>query len=66
MLSTQTPPELRQLFRENGHPGTTSGLAAGYVQCNLVILPAEVAADFLRFCQLNPRPCPPCSLTQER
>jgi len=28
------------------------------VQCNIVILPADWAADFLRFCQLNPRPCP--------
>ena len=24
----------------------------------MVILPADWAADFLRFCQLNPKPCP--------
>lgn len=28
------------------------------MQCNLVILPAAWAHDFLRFCQANPRPCP--------
>jgi uncharacterized protein YcsI (UPF0317 family) len=33
-------------------------LAPGYVQCNIVILPADWANDFLRFCQLNPKPCP--------
>jgi uncharacterized protein YcsI (UPF0317 family) len=29
-----------------------------YVQANVAILPAEFANDFLRFCQLNPKPCP--------
>ena len=38
--------------------GHTSGHAPGYVQCNLAILPAPAAVDFLRFCQANPRPCP--------
>jgi uncharacterized protein YcsI (UPF0317 family) len=28
------------------------------VQANLVVVPAPFAADFRRFCQLNPRPCP--------
>jgi len=28
------------------------------VQGNVVILPAELASDFLRFCQANPKPCP--------
>ena len=36
----------------------TGGLAAGYVQGNLAILPADLAGDFLRFCQRNPKPCP--------
>ena len=34
------------------------GLAKGYVQGNLVILPQALAADFLLFCQRNPKPCP--------
>jgi uncharacterized protein YcsI (UPF0317 family) len=40
------------------HTGPTAGLAPGYVQGNLAILPTDLAADFLRFCQLNPKPCP--------
>ena len=36
----------------------TSGLAPGYAQANLVILPREVAFDFFLFCQRNPKPCP--------
>jgi len=36
----------------------TSGLAMGNVQGNVVILPADLANDFLRFCQRNPKPCP--------
>jgi uncharacterized protein YcsI (UPF0317 family) len=41
-----------------GMAATTSGIANGYVQGNLAILPAKQAADFHRFCQLNPKPCP--------
>ncbi len=36
----------------------TSGLADDLVQGNLVILPQALAADFLLFCQRNPKPCP--------
>jgi uncharacterized protein YcsI (UPF0317 family) len=36
----------------------TCGVAPGYVQGNLAILPHEHAEDFLRFCQANPKPCP--------
>ena len=36
----------------------TAGMAPGYVQGNLAILPKEYADDFLRFCNANPRPCP--------
>jgi uncharacterized protein YcsI (UPF0317 family) len=38
--------------------GHTAGLAPGYVQGNLVVLPESFASDFLRFCQRNPKPCP--------
>ena len=58
MNSTVTPLELRRAIRSGEHTGNTSGMAAGFVQCNIVILPAENAGDFLRFCQLNPKPCP--------
>jgi uncharacterized protein YcsI (UPF0317 family) len=36
----------------------TAGVAPGYVQGNLAILPEKLAASFHRFCQLNPKPCP--------
>jgi uncharacterized protein YcsI (UPF0317 family) len=56
--STLSPAQLRQKIRQGEHSGATSGTAAGFVQCNLVILPAQYATDFLRFCQQNPKPCP--------
>lgn len=48
----------RLAIRRNAHAGPTSGLAPGFVQANLAILPRSVAADFKRFCELNPKPCP--------
>src|SRR3954465_891602 len=41
-----------------GMATTTAGVANGYVQGNLVVLPEKLAASFHRFCQLNPKPCP--------
>lgn len=58
MMDTASPQDLRHAIREGAFSGNTSGLAPGYVQCNIVILPAVLANDFLRFCQLNPKPCP--------
>lgn len=54
----QTGLAARQLIRRGEHSGPTSGLAPGFVQANLAILPHALAEDFLRFCQLNPKPCP--------
>ncbi len=48
----------RHKIRRGAHSGPTSGLAPGFVQANLAILPHRLAEDFLRFCQLNPKPCP--------
>lgn len=36
----------------------THGLAHGYVQANMAIVPERYAFDFLRFCQRNRKPCP--------
>jgi uncharacterized protein YcsI (UPF0317 family) len=52
------PVALRRACREGRFSGPTSGHAHGYVQVNLAILPAADAADFLLFCQRNPKPCP--------
>ena len=49
---------VRQACRSGALNAHTSGLASAHVQGNLVILPRAHAADFLRFCQANPKPCP--------
>lgn len=36
----------------------TSGLAPGYLQANLLVLPSRYAAEFRLLCQRNPVPCP--------
>jgi uncharacterized protein YcsI (UPF0317 family) len=41
-----------------GMASSTAGVANGFVQGNLAILPEKLAASFHRFCQLNPKPCP--------
>ncbi|NQX87592.1 MAG: putative hydro-lyase [Halioglobus sp.] len=58
MGNTLSPAELRGAARCGEHTGNTSGLAPGFVQCNIVILPAAFAQNFLLFCQNNPKPCP--------
>ena len=61
-MSTQVlpknPREVRELIRGDQWHGVTSGVAPGYVQANLAILPRDLAFDFLLFCQRNPKPCP--------
>src|SRR5262249_50389612 len=54
----ETGREVRLAIRRGEFTGPTSGLAPNYGQGNLVILPSVLASDFLRFCQLNPKPCP--------
>jgi uncharacterized protein YcsI (UPF0317 family) len=38
-------------------------MAPGAVQGNLVVLPADLAADFKLFCARNPKPCPVIAMT---
>ena len=52
------PREVRELIRRGELLRPTCGLASGYTQANLVILPKELAFDFFLFCQRNPKPCP--------
>jgi len=52
------PSHKARLDCRNGMAATTAGVANGYVQGNLAILPEKQASDFHRFCQLNPKPCP--------
>lgn len=58
MSGALSPRALRRRIRAGEHTGNTSGLAPGFVQCNIVILPADSARDFLMFCQQNQKPCP--------
>ncbi len=53
-----TAQEARLLIRAGRHTGHTAGLAHGYVQGNLCILPADYAGEFAAYCQRNPKPCP--------
>ena len=55
--------EVRARIRSGEHDGPTGGLARGYVQTNLVILPEDYAFDFLKFCVRNPKPCPILEVT---
>jgi uncharacterized protein YcsI (UPF0317 family) len=59
----KTPKEIRQAIRQGRYTGGTAGLAPGYVQANLVVLPQAEAYDFLVFCQRNPKPCPLIEVT---
>jgi len=52
------PREVRQAIRARRHAGHTAGLAPGYVQGNVCILPREYADEFRAFCERNPKPCP--------
>ena len=56
--ATLLPQELRKLIRIGQWQTPTSGLAPGYVQANLVMLPKSEAFSFLLFCMRNPKPCP--------
>ena len=52
------PSRQARLACRAGKVATTAGVANGFVQGNLAILPEKFAASFHRFCQLNPKPCP--------
>ncbi len=58
LLPTSSPAEVRALCRSGAQRGATAGLARGYVQANLMIVPRVWAFDFLLFCQRNPQACP--------
>src|SRR5438552_16161178 len=63
-LRHATGTEVRRQARTGQWTGPTAGLALGYVQANLVIVPQELAFDFLLFCQRNPKPCPVLDVTE--
>ena len=52
------PRQVRLAIRAGRHRRPTAGVAPGYVQGNLCILPREYADEFREFCEKNPKPCP--------
>ena len=50
--------DVRLASRNNTYTSPTSGIASGYLQANLIILPSKFARDFRNLCQRNPVPCP--------
>jgi uncharacterized protein YcsI (UPF0317 family) len=63
-LRQATGAEIRRAAARGELTGPTPGLALGYVQANLVIVPRDLAYDFLLFCQRNPKPCPLLDVTE--
>ena len=59
-----TGAEARTMVRQGKWRKPTAGLAPGYAQANLVVLPRELAYDFLLFAQRNPKPCPVIEVTE--
>jgi len=62
-LAHARPSEVRALIRQGRWRHPTSGVCQGRVQANLVILPRELAYDFLVFAHRNPKPCPILEVT---
>lgn len=58
-----TPADVRDACRRGTHTRQTAGLAPGYAQANLVVVPKDLAYDFLVFCHRNPKPCPLLDVT---
>ena len=54
----------RRAIRTGEWTSHTSGLADNHVQGNVVILPTDLAGDFLRYCQRNPKPCPVLAVSE--
>src|SRR5262249_56921571 len=63
-LRNATGAEVRLACRRRELTDPTPGLALGFVQANLVMLPRDWAFDFLLFCQRNPKPCPLLDVTE--
>ena len=57
-MGVETVHEIRAAIARGEWRKPTSGVAAGFTQANVVILPKRYAFDFLLFCDRNPQPCP--------
>jgi uncharacterized protein YcsI (UPF0317 family) len=64
MPELRTAADVRSACRTGALRAPTPGLALGYVQANLAVVPRDLAFDFLLFCQRNPKPCPLLDVTE--
>src|SRR3954454_9622413 len=64
MPDLRTAAAVRRACRAGELACPTPGLALGFVQANLVVVPRELAFDFLLFCHRNPKPCKLLDVTE--
>jgi uncharacterized protein YcsI (UPF0317 family) len=57
-MAVSSVQEIRNAIARGEWRKPTSGLAPGFTQANVVILPKKYAFDFLLFCNRNEKPCP--------
>jgi uncharacterized protein YcsI (UPF0317 family) len=58
VTAATSPRDVRRAAWQQRFGGLTTGLAPGYVQANLAVLPASDADDFISFCHANAAACP--------
>ncbi|KZF19516.1 DUF1445-domain-containing protein [Xylona heveae TC161] len=58
-----TPAQATRLLARRNKITSTAGLAPGYLQANLLVLPGEYASHFADLCARNPVPCPILGIT---
>lgn len=63
-IRNKAPVQIREYIRNEKWIGPTTGIALGFVQANLVIIPENLALDFLLFCQRNQSACPILEFTE--
>lgn len=63
-IKSKTPEEIRECIRKEKWIGPTTGIALGFVQANLVIIPEKLALEFIIFCQRNHSACPILEITE--
>lgn len=63
-MSIETARAARLSTRKGQHSQYTSGMAPGFVQGNVVIMPQALAGDFELFCHRNPSACPILSVAK--
>lgn len=64
VTAASLPRDVRRAAWQERFCGLTTGLAPGYVQTNLAVLPASDVDDFVAFCRANAAACPVLAVGQ--